>query len=69
LNGATAVENIETVVASNLKIYLLGLMQIKDSIRSLKNYMSTIQCDHAHTDFFKKYQHAICQSSDKIKSN
>ena len=61
MNDATAVENIDTVVASIMKIYLLGLMPINDSIRRLKNYMLTIQCDHAQTNFFKKHQHVICK--------
>ncbi len=62
MNDATAVENIDTVIASILKIYLLGLMPINDSIRRLKNYMLTIQCDQAQTNFFRKYQHVICQN-------
>jgi hypothetical protein len=57
----TAVENIDTVVASIMKIYLLGLTPINDSIRRLKNYMLTIQCDHSQTNFFEKYQHVIRQ--------
>ncbi len=47
MNDATAVETIDTVAASILKMYLLVLMPINDSIRRLKNYMLTIQCDHA----------------------